>query len=216
VKKPLILLAVFVLLCVFDVAYLLCMTFRFNIRKATEAASLFIKMEGGRLNVMKLVKLIYLLDRISIARRGIPVVGGIYYSMRNGPVTSELLDVINAGKLADDTDTSWEQFISDRDKHEVELQKDLPPIDFISESEKRLIEEIYREHGAKDQWQIRNWCHQNCGEWTPLEAGRERIMVEEIAANVGKSAAEVKRIAEEAAESNLLTRAFSSSPLVYA
>jgi uncharacterized phage-associated protein len=196
-------------------AYLLCMTFRFNIRKATEAASLFIKMEGGKLNVMKLVKLVYLLDRISIARRGIPVVGGIYYSMRNGPVTSELLDVINAGKLADDADSSWEQYISDRDKHEVALQKD-PPLDFISESEIKLIEATYKEHGAKDQWQIRDWCHQNCGEWSPLQAGRERIMVEEIAVNVGKSEAEVKRIAEEAAESNLLSSAFSASPLVYA
>src|SRR5271170_4198962 len=102
-------------------AYLLCMTFRFNIRKATEAASLFIKMEGGRLNVMKLVKLVYLLDRLSIAKRGIPVVGGVYYSMRNGPVTSELLEIINAGRLADDSDSSWEQFISSREDHFVSL-----------------------------------------------------------------------------------------------
>lgn len=213
--NTLILLAFWALLKAFDMAYLFDMTFRFNIRKATEAASLFIKMEGGKLNVMKLVKLVYLLDRLSIARRGIPVVGGIYYSMRNGPVTSELLDVINAGKLADDADSSWEQFISDRERHEVGLQKD-PPIDFISESEIKLIQDTYKEHGAKDQWQIRDWCHQNCGEWTPLEAGRERIMVEEIAVNVGKSEAEVKRITEEAAESNLLNRAFSASPLVYA
>ena len=65
-----ILLAFLALLNFFDMAYLWGMTFRFNIRKATEAASLFIKMEGGKLNVMKLVKLVYLLDRTSIARRG--------------------------------------------------------------------------------------------------------------------------------------------------
>jgi uncharacterized phage-associated protein len=211
----LILLAFLAFLNFFDMACLWGMTFRFNMRKATEVASLFIKMEGGKLNVMKLVKLVYLLDRTSIARRGIPVVGGIYYSLRNGPVTSELLDVINAGKLADDSDSSWEQYISDRDQHEIALQKDVP-IDFISESEIKLIEETYQEHGAKDQWQIRDWCHQNCGEWTSLPAGRERIMVEEIAVNVGKSAAEVKRITEEAVESNLLSCAFSASSLVYA
>jgi uncharacterized phage-associated protein len=191
------------------------MTFRFNLRKATESASLFIKMEGGKLNVMKLVKLIYLLDRISIGRRGIPVVGGIYYSMRNGPVTSELLDVINAGKLADDVDSSWEQYISDRDHHEIVLQKEIP-LDFISESEIELIESVYKEHGAKDQWQIRDWCHQNCGEWTPLQAGRERIMVEEIATNTGKTPEEVKVISEEARESNLLSYSFSTKPMAYA
>ncbi len=167
------------------------------------------------MNVMKLVKMVYLLDRLSIARRGIPVVGGVYYSMRNGPVTSELLDVINAGRLADESDCSWEQFISTRTGHEVGLV-DQAPVEFVSESEIQLIAEIYKEHGQKDQWQIRDWCHQNCGEWTPLQAGREKIQVEDIAVNVGKSEAEVKRISEEATESNLLSAVFSAPASVYA
>jgi uncharacterized phage-associated protein len=190
-------------------------TFRFNARKATEVASLLIQSEGGKMNVMKLVKMVYLLDRLSIARRGIPVVGGVYYSMRNGPVTSELLDVINAGRLADESDCSWEQFISTRTGHEVGLV-DQAPVEFVSESEIQLIAEIYKEHGQKDQWQIRDWCHQNCGEWTPLQAGREKIQVEDIAVNVGKSEAEVKRISEEATESNLLSAVFSAPASVYA
>jgi uncharacterized phage-associated protein len=190
-------------------------TFRFNARKATEVASLLIQSEGGKMNVMKLVKMVYLLDRLSIARRGIPVVGGVYYSMRNGPVTSELLDVINAGRLADESDCSWEQFISSRTGHEVGLV-DQAPVEFVSESEIQLIAEIYKEHGQKDQWQIRDWCHQNCGEWTPLQAGREKIQVEDIAVNVGKSEAEVKRISEEATESNLLSAVFSAPASVYA
>ena len=77
--------------------------FRFNIQKATEACLQFIKRSGGRINVMKLIKLIYILDRLSIQRRGVPVVGGVYFSMRNGPVTSELLDLVNAGELAGET-----------------------------------------------------------------------------------------------------------------
>ena len=164
---------------------------------------------------MKLVKLVYLLDRLSIAKRGIPVVGGAYYSMRNGPVTSELLDVINAGRLADESDSSWETYISDRQSHEIALNED-PPIDFVAESEVRLIDEIYDAHGEKDQWQLRDWCHCNCAEWTPLQAGRERIHVEAIAANVGKSQSEVRRITEEAGEANLLSQTFCTSSQVYA
>jgi uncharacterized phage-associated protein len=193
------------------------MTFQFNSRKATEVAFLLIQMEGGRLNVMKLVKLVYLLDRLSIAKRGVPVVGGVYYSMRNGPVTSELLDIINAGKLADDSDSSWEQFISNQEGYMVSLVAGVRiQVDSISDSEKRLIEEIYTEHGAKDQWAIRDWCARNCGEWTPSESGRERIQIEQIAINVGKSESEVQRISEEARESNLLASVFSSQPSVYA
>ena len=191
------------------------MTFKFNTRKATEAASLFIKREGGWLNVMKLIKLVYLLDRMSITVRGIPVVGGVYFSMKNGPVTSELLDIINAGRLADDLDESWEQYVSDRKEHKVALRK-VPPIEFLSEAEVQLIDEIYRQHGGKDQWQIRDWCHQNCGEWTSMQGGRVNIFIDEIARNVGKSEAEVRRISEEARESNLLSSVFSASPLVHA
>jgi uncharacterized phage-associated protein len=191
------------------------MTFRFNPRKATEVASLLIIKEGGSLNVMKLVKLVYLLDRLSIAKRGIPVVGGVYYSLRNGPVTSELLDIINAGKLADESDTSWEQYISDREAHRISLRSEAS-IQTLSASEQSLIEQIYMEHGAKDQWALRDWCHQNCGEWAPLESGRERIHIEQIAQNVGKSDSEVRQISEEAMESNLLTSVFSRPPSVYA
>ena len=67
------------------------MNFRFHIGKATEAGCLLLERAGGQMNIMKLVKLMYLLDRLSLDRRGVPVAGGDYLSMRNGPVTSELL-----------------------------------------------------------------------------------------------------------------------------
>lgn len=190
------------------------MNFKFSARKATEVASLFIQKEGGRLNVMKLVKLVYLLDRLSIERRGIPVVGGIYYSMRNGPVTSELLDIINAGALADEDDTSWEKHISDRDSHEIGLIEEIP-IEYLSDAECQLLDELYQEHGQKNQWELRDWCHRNCPEWTPLENRRERIYLGELAENVGKSKAEVEQICQEANESSLLDRVFSRRKLGY-
>lgn len=178
------------------------MNFRFDIAKATEVACQFLEREGGRINVMKLMKLVYLLDRLSLARRCIPVVGGVYYSMRNGPVTSELLDLANAGCLWGE-ECRWEEFISDRQDHEIGLVK-MPSCEHLAESELSMIDEIYREHGGKDQWQLRDWCHEHCGEWTPLQQGREQIDLAELASNVGKSKDEIKRIEEDATEANLL------------
>ena len=60
------------------------MNFRFNLSKATEAACLFLERDGGQMNIMKLVKLMYLLDRLSLDRRNSPISGGDYLSMRNG------------------------------------------------------------------------------------------------------------------------------------
>jgi hypothetical protein len=54
-----------------------------NLSKATEAACLFLERDGGQMNIMKLVKLMYLLDRLSLDQRNAPISGGDYLSMRN-------------------------------------------------------------------------------------------------------------------------------------
>ncbi len=90
------------------------MSFSFSLPKATEAACLFLEREGGTMNILKLVKLVYLLDRLAVERVGVPVAGGTCFSMRNGPVNSALLDLINAGSLGDEKDDEWERYITDR------------------------------------------------------------------------------------------------------
>ena len=186
------------------------MNFRFDTNKATEVACLFLQQAGGRMNIMKLVKLIYLLDRLSLDRRGIPVVGGDYLSMRNGPVTSEVLDIINAGRLFGEQNTRWEQCISDRRDHDVKLEL-MPEREHVSDAEVALAEEIWTEHSAKDQWQLAQWCHEHCPEWTPLTRGCAPIAVEQIALVLGKSPAEVQRLREETAELNLLGEIFAQA-----
>jgi uncharacterized phage-associated protein len=181
--------------------------FRFDITKATEVACQFLEREGGSINIMKLVKLIYLLDRLSLSRRGIPVVGGAYFSMPNGPITSELLDLVNSGGLWGVKECHWDEFISDRENHEIKLIKE-PSRDHVSDSEMDLIDAIYQEHGDKDQWQLRDWCHERCEEWTPLEQGRDRISIEKLARALGKSDQQIERWNEEAAELNFLTDVF--------
>lgn len=160
------------------------------------------------MNVMKLVKLMYLLDRLSLDRRGLPVAGGDYLSMRNGPVTSEVLDLINAGKLSGETDTRWEQCISDRAKHEVTLQR-MPQREQVSDAEVKLLDEIWQEHGGKDQWELRDWCHAHCKEWQPVTGGRAPITVEGMAKALGKAPAQIHRLRQEAVELNRLDKIFA-------
>jgi uncharacterized phage-associated protein len=184
------------------------MNFRFNIGKATEAACLLLERAGGRLNIMKLVKLLYLLDRLSLDRRGVPVAGGDYLSMRNGPVTSEVLDLINAGRLCGETDQRWEQCVSDRRNHDVQLERS-PEREHLSDAEVALLDEIWQAHGDKDQWQLVDWCHAHCKEWTPLANGCAPIAVEQIGMALGKAPAQVQRLRQEAVELNQLDEIFA-------
>lgn len=184
------------------------MNFRFQIGKATEAACEFLDRAGGQINVMKLVKLLYLLDRLSLDRRGIPVVGGDYLSMRNGPVTSEVLDLINAGRLAGETDRRWEQCVSDRRDHDLKLEQKPERLQ-LSDAEIEMIDAIWLEHGQRDRWQLVDWCHAHCGEWTPLARGCAPIAVERIGQALGKPPEVVQKLAREAAELNQLDELFA-------
>lgn len=178
------------------------MNFHFDARKATQVACAFIEKEGGEINIMKLVKLTYLLDRLSIQRRGIPVLGGDYLSMKNGPVTSEFLDLINSGKLME-IESDWEQFISDRNDYKVAL-KYAPETDRLSESERFLINEIHAQHGGQDAFSLVKWCHRNCPEWHPVTQGRREILVEDILEAAGKQPAQIQKIVDLELEARYL------------
>ncbi len=184
------------------------MNFRFHIGKATEAACLFLECGRGRMNVMKLVKLMYLLDRLSLDRRGIPVCGGDYHSMRNGPVTSEVLDLINEGRLYQESDNRWEECISDRENHELVLQR-MPEREQISNAEAKLLAEVWAEHGDKTQWELVEWCHHHCKEWKPISSGRASISVEQIGEALGKTSSEITWLSREAHELNRLNEIFA-------
>ena len=184
------------------------MNFRFQIGKATEAACEFLDRAGGEINIMKLVKLLYLLDRLSLDRRGIPVVGGDYLSMRNGPVTSEVLDLINSGRLDGEQDTRWEQSVSDRRDHAIKLERK-PERLLLSDAEVEMIDVLWREHGQRDEWQLVEWCHTHCGEWTPLSRGCAPIAVERIAQALGKPPETIQKLSREAAELNQLDEIFA-------
>ena len=87
--------------------------------------------------------------------------------------------------------------LSDRANHKVVLIGD-PGTDRLSESELKMIAEIYSEHGQKSAFDLVAWCHRNCPEWRPVTQGRHEIRVEDILEAAGKGVEQIKRIASEA------------------
>jgi hypothetical protein len=177
--------------------------FPFDAAKAIEAAASFLLLADRRINLMKLVKLIYLLDRVAIARRGIPVVGGAYFSLPHGPVTSQLLDLINS-RFVSDAQGIWEQFISRRLNYDLLLLA-FPGAAHLSKFEQDLIREVSSSFLDVDQWHTRDWCHDHCGEWTRLEKGRAPISLGKLAEQVGRDPDEV---IENANEQDFLAKVF--------
>src|SRR5208283_5844116 len=99
------------------------MWLRFNEAKATQAAARFLRFQGGRMNYMKLIKLLYLLDRSALLTWGRPVTTDRYVSMDRGPVVSRILNLIRE-EPEPGTASFWRRHISGCKAYSVQLVSD--------------------------------------------------------------------------------------------
>src|SRR5579862_7488073 len=103
----------------------------FNEVKATQAAGKFLELAGGTINYMVLIKLLYMLDRAAMSKWGRPVTFDEYYSMKNGPVLSEVHDLITEQPLQH---SYWSRHISEPSAYAVSLSSAVGN-DALSEAE---------------------------------------------------------------------------------
>jgi uncharacterized phage-associated protein len=73
----------------------------FRSRKAAQVSALFLARESGRMDKLKLIKLLYLTERESMAVRGRPIFYDEFYSLKDGPICSTALNSLN-GELDKD------------------------------------------------------------------------------------------------------------------
>ena len=173
---------------------------KLNEEKTAQAAALFLSLEGGRMNIMKLVKLLYLADRQALVRWGRPISFDEYYSLRYGPILQGMLDVIDhAHSFFSDIFPScpFHDLISERDNnHTVCLLHDGdPPADALSDADEKLIREIYDTYGEMNQWDLSKLTHE-FPEWQDPGSSRIPIRIRDILRAEGVSDSVAREIEE--------------------
>lgn len=135
----------------------------FNERKAAQVAAFFCEKQGRNIAVLKLIKLIYLADRASMAQTGFPITNDCLVSMPHGPVNSMTLNLVD-GNVASEV---WSDLLRDRSNYMIGLRRDRSDEDIeeLSELDLEILESVWKEFGHMDRWQIRDWTHNNCPEW---------------------------------------------------
>lgn len=164
------------------------MQMTFDETKATQIAAKFLKLAGGRLQYLALIKLLYRLDREALDRWGVPVTTDKYVSMKLGPVTSQIYNLIKASADAPQP-SFWSSHIQ-REGYSVFLVGD-PSETELSRAEESLAEEIFNSDGAKDGFALAEECHRDFPEWMDPGASSVPITIAEILAVLGKSEDEV-------------------------
>jgi len=140
---------------------------RFNEIKTTEAAVVILSLAGGRMSYMKLLKLLYLADRLAYLRWERAITNDHYISMDRGQVPSTTYDLIK--EMTNEGKSIWEATFA-KEGYEIESRGDHPEILKLSPAEVDVLEEIYGEYGTLDQFELGEITH-NLPEYTEPEPG---------------------------------------------
>jgi uncharacterized phage-associated protein len=179
----------------------------FNVRKAAQVAAFFALKQGGEINVLKVVKLIYLADRRYMEKYDFPLLNDELVSMDHGPVDSMTYDCIN-GNQADRGE--WHDFVADRLGYSVGVASPgitVATLDELSRADVQVLEETWAKYGHMSKYEIRDYTHKHCPEWEDPQGSSTPIPYERVFKYLGKvdASALAEAVRQERAVDKALT-----------
>ncbi|WP_353482657.1 Panacea domain-containing protein [Haliscomenobacter sp.] len=143
----------------------------FNYKKAVQILNYFAKNEGGQINKMKALKLIWLADRLHIRKYGRPIVNDVYFAMRFGPVPSNTKDLIEASEFLSDEELSYRNNFIELIDQQQRFYKSINNIDanVFSKSDCECIKNVALQFAKKEPFQLSDISH-HYPEWTKFES----------------------------------------------
>lgn len=165
----------------------------FNEIKSTGLASYLLELAGGCLNYMHLIKLMYLVDRQSFCEIGQFVTNDDMYSLPNGPLLSNIDDLITEPSREK---TVWQNHISAPSDYCVRLL-DVDHSDVqntLSDYEKELAQKVFEQYGKMDVWALVDYLHKVLPEWENPGKGRKPINLDIILSDCKKKPEEKEQI----------------------
>lgn len=159
----------------------------FNEKKAAQIAAFFLLRGGGSLDILKLMKLMYLAERSSFSKFGEPLTGDWLFSMEHGPVLSRTLNYMNG--FVDSAPDGWEAWVSDRANHLLASKRQIQDVreelSFLSDAELEVLEDLWNEYGHLTGYQLRDLTHEICTEWEDPETSSIPIPYSRVLRHVG-------------------------------
>lgn len=156
----------------------------FDERRAAQMAAYFLDKAGGKMPLLKLMKLMYLADRESLRQYGYPITFDAINSMDHGPVLSRSYDL--AKGAVESNVEGWDHWISDRENHDVSLNRacNRDALLDLSDVEVAVLATVWRNFGHMTKWQIRDYTH-TLPEWRDPEGSSLPIAFENVLLAVG-------------------------------
>ena len=156
----------------------------YNERKAAQVAHLLLNLRGGKMSYIKLIKLMYFIDRAALVEWGRSVTFDSIVSMDNGMVLSQTLNLITCD-VRPNTHSVWSQFVSTPVEYEVGATNIETDYDELSDMEEDLVRKVFGEFGNKSRWNLVDF-HHKLPEWIDPEGSSIPLTYREILQKSGK------------------------------
>ena len=163
------------------------MTQRLDVEKAIQAVGVLLRREGKRASRLRLLKLLYIADRISLQKTGTPILGSKVVALKHGPVHSAVFDLIKGEHI---DEPSWSRHFRNVGR-DVVLEEE-PEVGKLSRYEIELLNEVVDQRINLSDWDVAEETH-GFEEWRksypdPSESTSRPIPLEVLIDAVGRGA----------------------------
>ncbi len=123
----------------------------FDYKKAAQAINYLAKKEGGRIDKLKLIKLVYFADRFHLRRYGRPIMNDTYVAMRRGPVGSSVKDIAEFSDFLDETERGYaSKYLDHAGVDNIVVSVANVDTNIFSKSELEALDFSYNEFGSEN------------------------------------------------------------------
>jgi uncharacterized phage-associated protein len=131
----------------------------FNFKKSVQALNFFAIKEGGSINKMKAIKLVWLSDRIHIRKYGRLITGDTYYALPNGPVPSATRDILESNNFIDDIASEYAtRYLKIVEKYSYCSIADVE-YKVFSLTDTDILKKVFDLYGDKSQYELSSYSH---------------------------------------------------------
>jgi uncharacterized phage-associated protein len=179
----------------------------FSEAKVTQMSAYFLNRIGGKMAYLKLMKLLYLCDRHSMAKYGDTMSGDRLVSMRYGPVLSGTLELFQSGSCPLFEEHAWDDWIQSEPDYALSLKRPIQreDLDELSDRDIQVLESVCDAFGHMDKWDLVEYTHTHCHEWQETTSVIP-ITAESIFKALGKTGEELSSLLEYYETQNQLDR----------
>ena len=115
----------------------------YNPHKATQAVAYLVSLNGGTMNLWRMLKLIYLFDRESLVQTGSTITGDSLDNLPHGGTPSQIYDNTKSKRDERFKDAVWQEYLTESVNNEVKLKGANFSTSKLSQFERDLIKSTW-------------------------------------------------------------------------